>query len=188
MVTYHDRRRVSRWESPVGGFVGALCHDGGMSESTSDATRGSLYEFAGGSAAIGALAAAHHERCVVEPEISHAFSHGTDPDHVAHLAAYLSEVFGGPDIYSRQLGGQPYMIGLHCGNGIPDGWAERFTACFVAAIEDAGLPSDPEFRAALRAYMEWATADVHRRSAEGAGSPHDLRMPRWSWSGLVGES
>ena len=36
----------------------------------------------------------------------------------------------------------------------------RFVACFVQAADDAGLPNDPAFRAALRSYMEWAVSDV----------------------------
>ncbi len=36
----------------------------------------------------------------------------------------------------------------------------RFIACFVRAADDAGLPEDPEFRAVLRAYLEWAVGEV----------------------------
>jgi hemoglobin len=53
----------------------------------------------------------------------------------------------------------------------------------VAAADDAGLPADPEFRAALRAYMEWAVDDVLAYSAEGSVVPPGLPMPRWSWDG-----
>ena len=39
------------------------------------------------------------------------------------------------------------------------------------AANDAGLPDDPAFRAALRAYMEWAVADVLVYSPQGAQVP-----------------
>ena len=45
------------------------------------------------------------------------------------------------------------------------------------------LPTDPEFRAALRAYMEWAVDDVLSHSYDTAAG--ELPMPHWSWDGLV---
>jgi hemoglobin len=59
----------------------------------------------------------------------------------------------------------------------------RFVECFVAAADDAGLPDDPEFRAALRAYMEWAVGEVLSYGADAADVPAGLAMPRWSWDG-----
>ena len=55
----------------------------------------------------------------------------------------------------------------------------------MAAADDAGLPDDPEFRAVLRAYMEWAVADVNAYAPEGAQVPDGLGMPRWDWDGRV---
>ena len=60
----------------------------------------------------------------------------------------------------------------------------RFVACFVQAADDAGLPDDPAFRAALRAYMEWAVSDVLVYSPQGAQVPTGLPTPHWSWDGL----
>ena len=60
----------------------------------------------------------------------------------------------------------------------------RFVACFVQAADDARLPEDPEFRAALRSYMEWAVADVLVYSPHGSAVPAGLPVPRWSWDGL----
>ena len=54
----------------------------------------------------------------------------------------------------------------------------------MAAADDAGLPADPEFRDALRAYMEWAVADVLTYSPVDAVVPADKPMPHWSWDGL----
>jgi hemoglobin len=61
------------------------------------AGRPSLFEFAGGASALLALAAAVTERCLDDPELSHAFSHGLSSRHDENLAAYWAEVFGGPD-------------------------------------------------------------------------------------------
>jgi hemoglobin len=146
--------------------------------------RPSIYELVGGDPAFLALAAAHHERCLQEPEISHAFSHGFNPAHIENLAFYWAEVFGGPARYSEQLGGHSGMLEIHARTGAADDWGERFVACFVQAVDDAGLPEDPELRAALRSYMDWATDEVMSYAPAGSLVPKDLTVPRWGWSGL----
>jgi hemoglobin len=148
--------------------------------------RPSLYEFAGGDDAFLALATAHHARCLADPELNHPFSHDDlNPQHVRRLAAYWAEVLGGPPRFSQVAGDQSSVQRMHAGNGDITDLGRRFVECFVAAADDAALPSDPEFRAALRAYMEWAVADVLAYSAEDAVVPAGLSMPRWSWDGLV---
>ena len=145
--------------------------------------RPSIYEFAGGDPAFLALAAAHHERCLQEPEISHAFSHGFKPDHVENLAFYWAEVFGGPARYSKLHGGHSRMLEMHARTGAAHDWGQRFVACFVQAVDDAGLPGIPELRAALRAYMEWATAEVMSYAPAESQVPKELPVPRCGWDG-----
>jgi hemoglobin len=146
--------------------------------------RVSIYEAAGGETAFLALAAAHHQRCMADPVLEHPFSHGLDPEHVERLAAYWAEVLGGPPTYSTRYGDQSSVIVIHAGHEMQADLGERFVACFVAAADDAGLPADPELRAALRAYMEWATAAVYAYNARDAVVPPSIPMPRWGWSGL----
>ncbi len=149
--------------------------------------RPSIYEFAGGADAFLALAAAHHERCVADPLLNHPFSHPGDPNHIEHLAAYWAEVFGGPPRYSQALGGQSFALGLHAGTGAEEGYGTRFVQCFVAAADDAQLPADPDFRRALREYVEWAVAQVMAMSPHGSVVADALPFPHWSWDGLVTE-
>jgi hemoglobin len=148
--------------------------------------RPSLYEFAGGDAAFLALAHAHHERCLADPELNHPFSHADgNPEHIPRLAAYWAEVMGGPPRYSASMGSQTLLQEMHSGNGDMSDLGRRFVGCFAQAADDAGLPADPEFRAALRAYMEWAVADVLAYSADGALVPDGLAVPHWGWDGLT---
>ncbi len=147
--------------------------------------RPTLYEFAGGDAAFLALASAHHARCLADPELNHPFSHpGQHPQHVERLAAYWAEVLGGPPRYSRELSDQSSLLQMHAGNGDMTDLGRRFVDCFVQAADDAGLPGDRQFRAALRAYMEWAVADVLVYSPQGSVVPPGACVPRWSWDGL----
>jgi hemoglobin len=144
-----------------------------------------MFDFAGGDEAFLALAAATHERCLQDPELNHPFSHTGNPQHVERLAEYWAEVFGGPTRYSESHGGHSGMLGIHAGQGAGDDYGPRFVACFMQAADDAGLPGDPDFRAGLRSYMEWATREVLSYSPSGAEVPAGLPVPRWSWEGLV---
>jgi hemoglobin len=150
-----------------------------------DAMRPSLFEFAGGEQAFLDLAAAHHERCLQDPELNHPFSHpGQHPQHVQRLAAYWAEVMGGPAEFSTTFGSDhSAMLHMHSGNGDMSDLGRRFVDCFVVAADDAGLPEDLDFRAALRAYMQWAVDEVLRYGGPDS-VPRDLPMPRWSWDGL----
>lgn len=163
-------------------FAGSVCDARGV--------RPTLFEFAGGEPAFLALARAHHERCLRDPELNHPFSHpGQHPLHVERLAAYWAEVMGGPPRYSESCGDHSGMLVMHAGNGEMDDLGLRFVECFVAAADDAGLPDDREFRAALRAYMEWAVAEVLRYPASADEVSHGLPMPHWSWDGpLIGHT
>ena len=146
--------------------------------------RVSIYEAAGGELAFLALAAAHHTRCLADPVLEHPFSHGVNPDHVQRLASYWAEVLGGPSTYSASYGDHSAVMRMHAGNEMEPGLGERFAACFVAAADDAGLPDEPELRAALRAYMEWATSAMYVYNERDAVVPPRMAMPRWGWGGL----
>ena len=146
--------------------------------------RVSIYEAVGGETAFLSLAAAHHARCLADPVLEHPFSHGVHPEHVERLAAYWAEVLGGPATYSATYGGQSELMRMHAGNDMDADLGERFVACFVAAADDAGLPDEPELRAALRAYMEWATRAMYGYNSPDAVVPSGMAIPRWGWAGL----
>lgn len=144
-----------------------------------------VYDAVGGDAGFLALAAAHHARCLADPVLSHPFSHVVHADHVERLAAYWAEALGGPPRYTATFGGHLAVAVLHAGQEMEPGLGDRFVACFVAAADDAGLPSDPRLRACLRDYMEYAVAQMYRYNAPGSPVPADLPMPHWTWTGLT---
>jgi hemoglobin len=146
--------------------------------------RPSLFDFAGGSPAMLRLAQAHHARCLADPELNHPFSHpGQHPQHVERLAAYWGEVLGGPPVYSQSCGDQTTLIGIHAGHGDMGDLPKRFVDCFVAAADDAQLPVEPVFRAALRDYMVWAVSEFNAYPGDPSNVPVGLRVPSWSWDG-----
>jgi hemoglobin len=146
--------------------------------------RPTLFEFAGGEPALLALAAAHHVRCLADPKLNHPFSHGGHPQHVERLALYWAEVLGGPPRFSESCSDQSGLLQLHAGNGDMTDLGRRFVECFMQAADDAQLPDDAEFRAALRAFMEWAVGDVLVYAPVGSTVPGGVPMPHWTWDGL----
>jgi hemoglobin len=143
-------------------------------------TRPTLFEFAAGEDAFLRLARAHHERCLADPELNHPFSHPDQhPQHVERLAAHWAEVLGGPPGYTESCGDESGLLRLHvCKEDLTE-LGNRFYDCFVAALDDAQLPADPEFRSAMRAYMRW-DARLH---ALGGGQHPCLHARRGLRSG-----
>jgi len=147
-----------------------------------------LFETAGGQPAFLALSRAHHARCLADPELNHPFSHpDQNPQHVERLAAYWGEVLGGPPDFSASCGDQSSVLRMHSGNGDLGDLGDRFFNCFALALDDAALPDDPAFRAAMLGYMRWAVDGVLAVSPHEAVVPEGAPMPHWGWDGLEGD-
>lgn len=145
-----------------------------------------LYEAAGGHAGMLKLAEAWHHRVLADEAVSHAFRHGSRPDHTERLAAYWGEALGGPATYSAQYGDETSVARRHSGNGPHEEMDRRAVACFDQALEDAGLAGDERLRRALHDYFEWATTRSMNRFQGGPGEvPAGMIIPKWSWDGLV---
>jgi hemoglobin len=62
----------------------------------------------------------------------------------------------------------------------------RAIDCFGQALVDVGLARDERLRVVLHEYFAWATTNTmsrYHRSADDV--PAGLRIPHWSWDGLV---
>ena len=144
---------------------------------------GTIYESAGGERAFIALAHAWHARCLADPVVSHAFSHGYHPQHSERLAAYWAEALGGPPLYTSALGDESTVVRMHSGNGEHFEMDERAQVCFAQALDDAGLPDDPRLRSTLTAYFRWATRAMSAHPKSASDVPAGLALARWSWDG-----
>jgi hemoglobin len=145
-----------------------------------------VFDAAGGRDGLRRLAGAWHARVMADKVVSHAFSHGFHPQHVERLAAYWSEALGGPTAYSDAYGDESSVVRIHSGNGLHEEMDRRAIACFDEAMVDVGLDADARLRQVLHDYFAWATTTSmarYHRSADDV--PDDLRIPRWSWDGLV---
>jgi hemoglobin len=141
----------------------------------------SLYEWAGGDHAFRALIDAFYDRVERDELLSPFFPGGVSEEHRDHVAAWWSEVFGGPDRYTAELGGYESMVAHHRDLGITPAQRQRFASLMSLAAGDAGLPDDPEFRAALIGYLEWGTRIALHNSQPGAEFAEHAPVPRWGW-------
>jgi hypothetical protein len=103
------------------------------------------------------------------------------PDHPERVAAWLGEVFGGPQNYSEHDGGYGRMISQHLGKGLTEAQRAPWVSLICRSADEAGLPADPEFRAAFVAYLEWGSRLALENSQLGATPPPQMPMPRWWW-------
>ena len=140
-----------------------------------------LYQWAGGGDAIERLIDAFYDRVEEDELLSPFFPGGVSREHRDHVIAWWSEVFGGPDRYTRELGGYEHMLAKHRGLGIKPEQRLRFATLMSRAADDAGLPADPEFRSALVAYLEWGTRLAMHNSQPDADVAQHAPVPRWGW-------
>jgi hemoglobin len=140
-----------------------------------------LYEWAGGAPALRRLIDAFYDRVERDDLLAPLFPGGVTEAHRAHVATWWSEVFGGPAHYTEQLGGYRRMLAHHRGLGLVPEQRFRFATLMSRAADDAGLPDDPEFRAAFVGYVEWGTRLALANSQEGAEVVADAPVPHWGW-------
>ena len=140
-----------------------------------------LYEWAGGEQAFRRLIDAFYDRVETDDLLSPFFPGGVFEEHRHHVTDWWSEVFGGPDGYTRDRGGYERMLAHHRGLGITAEQRHRFAATMSLAADDAALPDDPEFRAALVGYLEWGTRLALLNSQPDAAVVEHAPVPRWGW-------
>ena len=145
-----------------------------------------LFEWAGGLPALTRMTRLFYEKYVPQdPLLAPLFANMSD-DHPQRVAQWLGEVFCGPKRYSETHGGYPRMISQHIGKGLTEDKRARWVQLILSSAQDAGLPTDPEFRAAFSAYIEWGSRLALENSQPGAKPPEHMPMPRWDWNTAAG--
>ncbi|MCF7551240.1 group II truncated hemoglobin [Pseudonocardia sp. WMMC193] len=140
-----------------------------------------LHEWAGGDAAFRRLIDAFYDRVEADDLLGPLFPGGVSEPHRAHVTTWWIEVFGGAAGYTEQRGGYETMLAHHRDLGLTSDQRFRFASLMSLAADDAGLPSDPEFRAAFVGYVEWGTRLALANSQPGAELVEHAPVPRWGW-------
>jgi hemoglobin len=102
-------------------------------------------------------------------------------EHREHVTDWWCEVMGGPAEYTQARGGYAHMLAMHRGLAITGELRLRFVTLLSRAADVAGLPDDPEFRAAIMGYAEWGTRLAVHNSQPGAEVVEQAPVPRWGW-------
>lgn len=139
-----------------------------------------VFEAAGGTPAFEALAAELHRRMVADDLLGSWFAHAA-PSHVAHLSAWLAEVFGGPAGYTAEHGDIGPMLARHAGLDIPETHRARFEAICHAAVAER-WPERPDVVQTVSAYLAWGTHIAVENSRPDHVGNAKAEVPSWGWS------
>jgi hemoglobin len=141
-----------------------------------------IFDWAGGRPAFAAWLDRFYDLVEAEaPDIAALFGGRVSREHREHVTDWWSEVMGGPPVYTQQRGGYEHMLSRHRGLAIDAGQRLTFVTLLSRAADEAGLPADPEFRAALMGYAEWGTRLAAHNSQPGAEVAPHAPVPRWGW-------
>ena len=140
-----------------------------------------LFEWAGGLAPLRRMIDAFYDRVEADELLTVFFPGGVAERHRSHVTDWWAEVLGGPETYTEQHGGYDSMLDHHRGLAITPEQRHRFASTMSLAADDAALPADPEFRAALMGYAEWGTRLAVHNSQPGADVAPHAPVPRWGW-------
>jgi hemoglobin len=140
-----------------------------------------IYEWAGGREAFARWLNVFYDLVEGEPDLAALFGGRVSETHRHNVTAWWCEVMGGPDTYTTKHGGYEHMLEMHRGLAITGEQRLRFVTLLSRAADDAGLPADPEFRAALMGYAEWGTRLAVHNSQPGAEVVERAPVPRWGW-------
>jgi hemoglobin len=94
------------------------------------------------------------------------------PQHDERFAAYLTEAFGGPKLYTAGYGSESSVQQMHACNGDHVELDEACIRNFEQALTDVGIESKPAAEAAD--YFRRATESQRRWSQPGTSVPEEL--------------
>lgn len=134
--------------------------------------------------AIHRLEEAFYASVLKDPLLQPLFGAG-QPHHVDHLTAFTAESFGGPDRFTRELGGFDTLIAAHRHLKITEAQRQRFVELYLSALDAVGMPDDQPFREAVQQQIEFgsrvAMQNSHAERDEDLYPLHEV--PRWQWAG-----
>jgi CDGSH-type Zn-finger protein/truncated hemoglobin YjbI len=123
-----------------------------------------LFEWAGGLPALARMTRLLYEKHVPADDLLAPLFATMSPELPLREAALMASAFGGPAHGTETTARQDFT----------EPQRARWVALATQAADEAKLPADPEFRAALASYLDWS-------SRTPAGAP----LPTWHW-GPVG--
>src|SRR4029453_4368012 len=130
-----------------------------------------IFEWAGGREAFARWLDAFYDLVEGDELLAPLFGGKVTAQHPDPATPGWGEVMGGAAPYTAELGGYEHMLAKHRGLAISDDQRLRFVTLLSRAADLAGLPADPEFRAAIMGYAEWGTRLAPAHPAPPAPRP-----------------
>lgn len=152
-------------------------------------TTPTVYERAGGQDAIEKLTTVFYAK-VLKDELLGDLFRAISSEHAKHVAHFISEVLGGPKLYTGESKrSHAHMISRHMGRKLDETQRKRWVQLVLESADEIGMPDDPEFRSALVGYLEWGSRMVVATS-QTSENPVDENtpMPKWGWGEPGGPS
>lgn len=145
--------------------------------------RQSLYEYAGGWDALYKHVYIFYHSCLADPVLQPLFGTEEEPGHVEKFTAFTAETFGGPNKFTKEMGGFLHLIDVHRGFKITEEQRQRFVDLYMEAADKAGLPADKDFRDALKSHVDFGSHVAKQNSHANTDEElHPLReVPKWNW-------
>ena len=140
-----------------------------------------IYAWAGGRDAFARWLNRFYDLVEGEESLAQLFGGTVSEAHREHVTDWWAEVMGGPPRYTEEHGGYEHMLARHRDLAITGEQRLLFVTLLSRAADDAGLPADPEFRAAIMGYAEWGTRLAVQNSQPGADVAPHAPVPRWGW-------
>lgn len=143
-------------------------------------TTPTLYEWAGGQITIEKLTDAFYAKVLNDDLLGDLFRN-MSTEHSKYVARFLSEVLGGPKLYTGESKkSHAHMISRHVGKKLDETQRKRWIQLFLESADEVGLPDDPRFRSTLVEYLEWGSRMVvtHSQRSENPMDENEP-MPKW---------
>ena len=144
-------------------------------------TTPTVYEWGGGQEAFEKLTKVFYAKVLKDDLLRDLFSNMSS-EHSKYVAHFLSEVLGGPKLYTEEnKRSHAHMISRHVGRKLDERQRQRWVQLVLESADEIGMPDDPQFRSALVGYLEWGSRMVVKNSQMGENAVDtDTPMPDWS--------
>ncbi len=144
-------------------------------------TTPTLFAWAGGYPALLRMTRLFYQKYVPQDALLAPLFSRMAPDHPERVAAWLSQVFEGPEFYSQRYGDYNRMISQHLAKNLTEEQRSHWVSLMSQSAQEAGLPNDAEFRAAFVAYLEWGSHIAAENSQSVAHPVPNMPIPHWWW-------
>ena len=143
-------------------------------------TTPTVYEWGGGQEALEKLTEVFYAKVLKDDLLGDLFRN-ISSEHSKYVAHFLSEVLGGPKLYTGESKkSHSHMISRHVGRKLDETERKRWVQLFLESADEIGMPDDAEFRSALVGYLEWGSRMVVKSSlADENPIDENTPMPKW---------